>query len=381
MIVFIGPYAPIERTESPHLGAAKKIECVIAALRELDEVIFVNTAHNENDKPSSGEVVIIGGKDVVEIVPEKFKVRSLGKLVNLLQVKGVVENIKTITKKVDLVWCYNAYAMENLLRKALKKEYPTAKFILEFEDGIFARSRGLNPKPYIDYFTWLFTKHILDFSFVVNDNLGSATGLEKGRLFPLPGMVDSNLISASQSRAPFSCGQVKVGYFGGLSKEKGADLLLGAAKSLSGVKFITSGSGPLECSFQDLSKDCDCFEFNGRVSDARLVELIAQCDVIINPHSPIERMGGGVFPFKVVEAIASARLVVSTPLPPSEEVKSDSVVIFDGSVEHLSQVIMQAKELYEKNSSLIDMESCFVRDVYSVKGLSNKVSGIIGSEY
>jgi glycosyltransferase involved in cell wall biosynthesis len=55
--------------------------------------------------------------------------------------------------------------------------------------------------------------------------------------------------------------------------------------------------------------------FHGRVDETTLLSLISDCDVLVNLHASIEKMSNGVFPFKVIEYVASGRLVISTDLP------------------------------------------------------------------
>jgi glycosyltransferase involved in cell wall biosynthesis len=85
------------------------------------------------------------------------------------------------------------------------------------------------------------------------------------------------------------------------------------------------------------------------VPDEKLYELLTECDVAVNPHASIQAMGEGVFPFKVLEAVASGRLVISTALPPCGFDLQHNVMYFNGTLDGLCKALESAPEFLRRN--------------------------------
>jgi glycosyltransferase involved in cell wall biosynthesis len=97
------------------------------------------------------------------------------------------------------------------------------------------------------------------------------------------------------------------------------------------------------------------------------------CDAIINPHTPISNMGNGVFPFKVIEAIASGRLVISTPLPACGLDLEASVLFVGHEVHALSKALTEANQFYQSRKSGIESAAGEVRLRFSKDSLANEI--------
>jgi len=377
MILIVAPYSPIGLSANPHLGAARKIETVIEALAKVDnDIVLVNSAHNKPNMRQKIESVNIAGTTLRCLSVKTYTSSKLGKLMSLKDVGDVVDSCLELGG-ANLVWIYNGYAFENLFCLNINKKINTP-VILEFEDWHFSRSRGLNPKPYIDYILWRLNIKNINFSFGVNDNLTnkmSDYGVESSLLL---GVVPEKLLELCNGidSEPFANDIIRVGYFGGLSNEKGVDVLIEVLKRIpTGYKFIVSGAGALEMELQRLAnKYSEKLEFHGRVSEAKLYQLISSVDVILNPHSPISDMAGGVFPFKVVEAIASEKLLISTHLP-SANVSNllDGVEFYDGSAQGLSTAIENSASIYDVKKKKIIRASLVAREAFSMDAILKPV--------
>ncbi len=358
MIVVVAPYSPIGRADNPHLGAARKIEIVVSLLSRLDsDIVIVNSAHNEERVQSFRvDTEIIGDVPVREISLPCLNNRQFGKLFNLMQVRHAVNRVFGMGKPT-MIWLYNAYAFESLFALTVRK-LADCPVVLEFEDWHFSRSRGLNPKPYIDYLLWRFTVKYFDHVFAVNDFLADKMRQFTSQVTLLPGIVPYRLEQISISKPPFNGddAQIKIGYFGGLTQEKGADLILRLARKLpNGYCLEVTGGGGMEPDFiKASSSNPVSLRYHGKVSDVRLYELIAECDVILNPHSHIMEMHNGVFPFKVVEAIASGRLLISTPLPDTSlESVLQGVHFVENDCDAILAAVIDAKAIYQANKHKI----------------------------
>lgn len=219
------------------------------------------------------------------------------------------------------------------------------------EDWHFSRSRGLNPKPFIDWWFWRTAAKQASHVFAVNHALSGKIKALNPSVSLFPGIVADGVASICATRTPFSSveGILTIGYFGGLSAEKGADSVLALPGLLpENYRVVVTGSGPLQDAFATTAADSNGrLEFHGRVDDATLIALMTRCDVLLNPHSPIEEMANGVFPFKVIEAIASERLLVSTALPSDglEDVLQGVLFVGHG-VEALRDGVVGARDWY-----------------------------------
>lgn len=358
MIVVIAPYSPAGRSPTPHLGAARKIEAVIDILSQLETTItLVNTAHEQEIvSPLSKSTTTIAGKQLIEITPPTYSNRKRGKFLNLFNTPEISDAVLEMGEPI-LVWLYNGYAMESRLGLELKRR-TGCHIIQEMEDWHFSRKRGLNPKPFIDWWFWREAARRATHIFSVNDTVANYSRQMNPHLSLFPGVVADSISSLKIARPPFlsTDGTVTLGYFGGLSEEKGAHHIISLLKTLPiWYKFIVTGAGPLESEFSLAAKQSDGrLMFHGRVTDETLTALIGQCDVLLNPHSPITRMGNGVFPFKVIEAIASGRMLISTSLPREglEDVLQ-GVCFVEQNIAQFQEALLDAKNWFATHQSKI----------------------------
>ena len=349
----VAPYAPMGRCPEPHLGAARKIEAIVSLLSRKDsEVVLVNTAHNPQVLQSfKTEISSIAGINVRELTLPCFSNRKLGKLFNLFHVGQAIEAVLNLGVP-RLVWLYNGYAFESLFARRLLKSL-TCPVALEFEDWHFSRGRGLNPKPYLNWLAWRSMMPGISHAFAVNAALASRLKPFTDRISLLPGIVPTLLVSMARDALPFQglAGEVTVGYFGGLSREKGADLLLALAAGLpAGFRFEVTGGGELETRFVQLAgAQPERFRYHGKVGDQELYSIMSRCDVILNPHRSIASMENGIFPFKVIEAIASGRLLISTAVPGEGfEPVLQGVQFVEHSSNAFRRALLSARAVYEE---------------------------------
>ncbi len=353
-VLVLAPYSPVGSPIAA-LGGARKIRGVIAALQScFERVVLVNSAHNEEARlPAGWEGLTIGKAEIPVYLPPRWGRRPVGKLRNLFSVRADVTAVLECFPQPDAVWIYNAYAYEALfLRELLKREAKNKKpkVFLEIEDWPLARLRKGHPKPWLDWAGLQFVLRRADAVLCVNEPLARKVRKPGVPVRVLPGLVDEAILRLHEEKPPFQeDGMLCIGYFGGLTKEKGCDLILEAIEASRDRdwRWIISGSGPLETEFERLASRCPGLHFHGAVSDEELVRLMVECDVIVNPHRPISAMGEGVFPFKVVESVATGRLVVSTELPPSGLRSLDEAIeTFDGTVAGLVSVIRKSDRIW-----------------------------------
>lgn len=358
MLVFIAPYSAAHRDRNRDLGAARKIEFFLTlAAHVARDIVLINSAHEEQAwLQREVREARIGDKPIREIALRRYPVRTVGKMLNLFEVGAVSREIMKLGKP-ETVWIYNPYAFESLLARELTKQ-SGARLVLQFEDWLFSRRRW-HPKPMLDFAAWRFLLPRPTLCLAVNESLSTREQRRSGCPVVLcPGVVSDDLIETCRRRRPFSRqgAPTVIGYFGGLSAEKGADVVLDLIRLSRGrFTFHVCGAGPLASAFANLGAEGHAVHFHGRVDDETLLGLISECDVLVNPHSSIQKMGNGVFPFKVIEYVASGRLVVSTDLPAISMKEIHEAICFAGpEAAAIANALANAEETYLRKRTKID---------------------------
>ena len=363
-IVVVAPFGA-----SPALAPTSKISPVLGVLARFGRrIILVDSAHKRAAfaRGSISRLRLANGAHIIRWVPATLPCRRVGKFFNLLQANGIARRLAK--EEPQLVWLYNSYAFEAQVALALSARC-SCRVVLELEDWPTARWRGIiSSKAHLDLF---YLHRLLPRACLVtcvNEPLAQRINGMKTVL--LPSVIPAQLLAAGDSRRPFSARPYTLGYFGRLSREKGADVLLACARQWPpGWRLCVTGDGPLQDDFTALAKRHAWAEYLGIVPKERLCELVCQCDAILNPHSPIDLMGAGVFPSKVLEPIASGRLLISTALPPFGVRLDGGVLFYGGSPAELADAMQVADGYYGSHQSQIETLSAHTRRHYSEDGV------------
>jgi glycosyltransferase involved in cell wall biosynthesis len=384
MIIIVAPYTGYNSNGHVDLGASKKIRFVVSILSKLSgDIVLVNSAHNSSEKSSFKQRKIqIDGTTVLEIIPPTLEKKSIGKLLNLSQVDKTLDIIGELTKesRPKLFWFYNAYAFEMIFARKASRRF-AAPQVLEFEDWHFSRNRGLNIKPYIDYFFWRRTVRSFARIYAINATVKSIVEPFCDDVQLLPGVVPNELCELNDSNPPFTTNtNINIGYFGGLKAEKGADIVLALAQALP-QKFTVhvTGAGPLADEFTALSNSAESIlKYHGMVDDKTLVSIIAKCDIILNPHVPMNQFSEGLFPFKVIEAIASGRLLISTDVSFNGfEDLAKAVVFVEHDSKKFAEAIEQSEKLYFQKVSQIKSSTHMALNLFGADSIMESLKKLV----
>lgn len=355
MIIFVAPYDGSPPESSSFLGSARKINFLLSLLAEIDnELILVNSSPKNNSDKDIYHLPLLteDGYRVTVVTPSTSKNNAYSRIANIFQIPSITNYIVNRFGIPDNIWCYNAAAFETLFASHAKKKYGS-KVILEFEDWHFARPR-LSLRLLIDWIFWKKNAKNVDYGFAVNSFLKKKLDSYNVPTQLLPGVVNDEIFELSNKFPPFQGRDfITVGYFGGLYLDKGAGFLLEIfdyvrSRDLK-IKFFVTGKGPLSDKFYSYSSNYpNLLKYFGSVNSCKLYEIIGQVDVILNPHE----LNQGVFPFKIIESIASGRLVISTPLlfdsDGSVEWLENSVIVKDRRIEDFVDAILASKSLYQE---------------------------------
>lgn len=357
MIIFVAPYIPVA-TGRGSLGAARKIELIINQLCKVDrDIVLLNTAEFRRDGLVIPVVREVGGICVREFCPPIVWGRTVSKIVSIFMAGLFAGSLFRQIGIPRLVWLYNGYAFESLFGRTAKRSF-RCPVVLEFEDWHFARNRGWSPKPFLDWLAWKRLGNHVDLSFAVNSNLARELGAKYGITHLLPGIVRS-LDVARRDLIPFSRegDVIKVGYFGQLNTEKGAHIVLGLAQRLpKGYELHVTGTGPLASLFRnEADAERSALRFHGAVAVDRLYEIVDECDVILNPHYPLPENTGGLFPFKVIEAVSTGKVLISTSVPKAGfESILGGVKFVEQDIGSFLRAVVDAKHFYQTSRGRID---------------------------
>lgn len=303
-ILIIAPYSP-SGTLIPALGAAKKIALFADAMAQAGiETGFINTANN---------VEVDGRLGVEKWSPASvrsrfpifiFRPRIIGRLVQAL-IAPVYGLLIALVFRPDFIWVYNQGFGELML--GYFALCGGGKLINEVEDLPRARLRGFfELKPMLDILAGqVFGPLVYRYLFVSQSVMHHFSG--RGFIGDVvPGLISS----VSEGVVVNShC----VGYFGGLSAEKGVDILV-SLLSNPNRKWAASicGSGELadqiRCSLRPDLND----QFIEGASDGEVDFYMQRCTILINPHIETRSILDGVFPFKLVEYLNTKALIIST---------------------------------------------------------------------
>lgn len=352
-ILFCAPFPVPSTSDAFSPGASRKIRLIISALLQLEhKVVILNSSHtnlNENLlHKKSWSSISVDEQDVPVFNPPKLWNRRLGKAMQALLAPYYGYKVAVDTP-IDLVWIYNSYLFESRLALALYKKQ-NIPFIFQIEDLPLVRQRSLlNIKPKLDAVNFVrlckYSSFVLAINSIVLDQISLLKPKENVVLFPP--IVDPEIDKLGRSRTrPFQDNTINVGYFGGLSQEKGVEQILRIVDRVdSNYKFHIGGAGPLEgVVARKAVANPYKVNFYGFMSDQEMRKLLCNMDILLNPHYSISEMGNGIFPFKVIEYIATGSYVITTSVPFLTGTDFSFFATYDGSDDELLKELIAAPQ-------------------------------------
>ena len=143
-------------------------------------------------------------------------------------------------------------------------------------------------------------------------------------------------------------------YSGMLSKVTGVDLLIKVFKQskLKNYELWITGKGELEDEVRQASQENNNIKFEGFVSNSEFYEILSKADIVINPRNMNFTQNMNNFPSKILEYLASGRVVVSTRFPGYQRFKNN-IFFCDSDVDSIASTLCRTFELSEKTVSEI----------------------------
>jgi len=317
-IFFVGDLNIKINKKTRFIGANKKIRIILSSLIKQGYDIC-----NINSVPQMGvrqpmrikEIFFFEKKPIKCLTIPTYNYNKLGRFKNIFDAKAVLQFAVDKFGTPDFVWCYNAYAFQMRFASLAKQEYK-CPVILEFEDWHFSRSSIFNLKALIDWYFWKKAIPFIDYCYAVNPWIEEKMKKNGVNSSILPGILTKEIINLKPASTKINKKVLHIGYFGGLVAEKGGLLILELINLVRMnkscyFKFHITGNGELMSKFELLSKsNPELVQYYGVVDDKKFNNIIGKMDILLNPHFDLK----GVLPFKLLEYIASGRIVVSGPL-------------------------------------------------------------------
>jgi glycosyltransferase involved in cell wall biosynthesis len=267
------------------------------------------------------------------------------------------------------LWLYNTRLAEAIVALAFLLKNPRLKLFLQLEDLPAARHANSGFRGWLDNIsTLLLTRHAACVSAVsqpVAEAFSKLTSYSLDRIILLPPLLDEGYqLKIASRHTPFSNSHYTALYAGGYGPDKGVDDLLVAFRQLSQNNIRLMLLGPVPSSLRDQLRNQAAIEIIGMVSDERLFSAYAEADIVINPHRPILN-SSFIFPFKLIEIMASGALPITTAMPGLESFDLPSECIFEGS-HQLALKLNDASGIWARHRIQIELVAKEVRKCYSM---------------
>jgi glycosyltransferase involved in cell wall biosynthesis len=317
-VLVVAPYCPAERGSGTALGAAAKLRAVMAGFIGNGWLPrLVNSGHQQTGwRRARWQPLRVADHLVAEHLPRAFASRPLGKLLQALQAPWLGWRLQRRCAPT-LVWLYNSYLFEALFAVGARWADPNVLLCLELEDLPLARGRrGTGRlKTWLDAWAFRLLAVRVDVVTVVQPGMQAALPRKIPCSCFLPVLLadqPDHMQQASHSGREDQF--LLVGYFGGLTAEKGADLLIEVIRrSPAGCRWLVSGVGQLASAFCKLAADLpDRIAYLGVLGEDDFRRAYDSADAVVNLHRPMADFRHGIFPYKLLEAVGAGKSVIST---------------------------------------------------------------------
>lgn len=381
-IYFIAPFDPDGFKLTRFLAAHKKIQFILNLLSETkhDVYLICSTPNKKIKKPTRiVSTKLSNNKTIKALIPDSLFDNKLNMVSNIIKIPKIINYAINNFGEPDVVYTYNAYAFEMKAAKYLSNRCGSF-VVLEFDDWHFAR--GINAKAIVDWYYWRRALSCINYSFSVNQFIEDVNEKYNIKSSLLPGTVNEEIIKLRSDKPPFISEKkyINCGYFGGLTKDKGADFLIKMIKmSLNkklDIRWFVTGMGPYQEELKLLSKNnSKMVTYFGVVSDIELAEIMGKTDVLLNPHIKMD----GVFPFKLIEYVASGRLILSSDMSFPNKLKwiKDSILIEDLELDKWLETILQSSKNYNSNRQKLNSVSEKVSEKFSKLSIRDEIEKLL----
>lgn len=169
---------------------------------------------------------------------------------------------------------------------------------------------------------------------------------------------------------------VRLNYSGLLHPVMGVDLLLDAFRKVKqpDVRLYISGKGPLRDQVLQAAKEDTRIIYTGFLSYDKYLEQLKDADILINPRNMQLKENDNNFPSKIMEYLATGKLIVSTEFYGYERFPQE-IVFSDSTAEKLQKKIELALNQVAQNTrNRYEKERTFAEDFLWEKQIQRMIS-------
>jgi glycosyltransferase involved in cell wall biosynthesis len=353
------------------LGRQRKIGLVLAMLADLGHTVLrLNIAPQKNVSPISETLALCS----VQFPPLRFIQICITSIFLFLASARL--------KSSDIIWLYNSRFAESLVALVCLLLRTHCKLIIQLEDLPSARKQNHGISGYLDWLTTEFLCKRAHHIFAVSPNVAAAlvrrNNLPSKSISLLPPVLDLCFEASFRNRPqPFSNRKLRILYAGSFQSEKGVLDLIHAFIDLDPQMFdlYLVGSCPQE-TISNYSAFANIV-FTGIVDEQQLFNYYTSADIVVNPHRPILN-SDYVFPFKLIETVASGALPLTTPVPGCEALNLPDVCFFT-TVDDLSSKLKNSREIWNQYSGQLLESASTCLTTYSYGNIKSRIQSVINS--
>jgi glycosyltransferase involved in cell wall biosynthesis len=287
-------------------------------------------------------------------------------------------------RTTPILWIYNSRLSEALIAFAILLFIPALPLYLQIEDLPRARIQNRGIRGLLDvaclHFLVRRANHIFVVSPVVGQVLQSITPITSAHLSVLPPLLSPEfLLTVAQRSQPFSQRITTILYAGGYGIEKGVTDLIQAFLRLPPDLFSLQLAGAVPDTLFSTLPSNTRIQILGHLDNSDLYSHYANADVLVSPHRVTQR-SSSIFPFKLIEYVASGALPLTTPMPGVEQLCLPNHCLFE-TVDDLTSKLLNSRTIWMQHKQSILASSANLRYSYSYKNFQHSLASQLGRDH
>jgi len=281
------------------------------------------------------------------------------------------------------LWLYNTRSAESVVALSLLLVRPKLSLVLQLEDLPSARKANDGLSGFLDTVSTRLLAKKASHVFAVSPSAALSfcrmVGYPVDKVSTLPPALHPSLIRKVQTRPdPFGERCISILYAGSYSHDKGVSDLINAFLTLpSGSLFRLLLAGPAPSDLRSQCANNNQIIFRGMLSTDELFELYTTADVVVNPHREVLNPTH-IFPFKLVEIVASGALPLTTPVPGYETFGLPEECILR-TQDDLALKLSKSRSIWHSCAHRIRTVASACRDHYSYQAIMAAVKAELSS--
>jgi glycosyltransferase involved in cell wall biosynthesis len=257
---------------------------------------------------------------------------------------------------------------------------PHLQLVVQQEDLPSARQANSGLAGWVDYITTKLLSKRANHIFAVSESVANAfsrmCNVPSSKINLIPPALDSLFIEKARIRPePFIGNQFSILYAGSFNLDKGVTDLIQAFIRLPPGMFKLHLVGSAYIEFSSKYSHHKDIVFTGILQEEELFEMYTMSDIVVNPHRPILN-SDHIFPFKIVETIASGALPLTTPVPGCEIFDLPKDCLFR-DVDELTTKLSQSREIWQNNRERIHCCANSCRSKFSLEVIRSQLKTIL----